>query len=260
MIENHVKAKLAAGDFAFGGWISFTRNPALIRVIAAAGYDFVLIDMEHSSLSIEVVSDMCEMARGLGLVPLVRPYSRDSGVGSRLLDVGAMGLMHFGVNTRQEVREFMDWMRFPPDGSRGQTGGAAFDYQTSPSLEANQFVNDNIMLVIQIETKEAVERIDEILEGGGVDVVELGRSDLSKSYGVPGQRRHEMVLGAVDKVAAACKRRRVSLGLAPDSAEDAEDLVKRGARCLFHPRDLEILTRAYREGNAMLRAAAERAR
>ncbi|MEX0789361.1 MAG: aldolase/citrate lyase family protein, partial [Actinomycetota bacterium] len=99
-----------------------------MRMIQAAGYDFVMIDMQHSSLSNVTVADMCEMARGVGLVPIVRPVSHAPEIGGRVLDMGAAGLMHFDVSSRQQVDEFLRWMRCTPQGTRTVSRGALSDY------------------------------------------------------------------------------------------------------------------------------------
>src|ERR1700730_9657897 len=116
MTGNPVKTRLASGGYALGANVGFVRTPALMRVIAAAGYDFVVIDMEPSAFSMETVGDMCQMARASNLVPLVRPDSPSASLGNRIQDLGAMGLMHFDVKSRAEVDTFLRWMRYPPDG------------------------------------------------------------------------------------------------------------------------------------------------
>jgi 4-hydroxy-2-oxoheptanedioate aldolase len=160
-----------------------------------------------------------------------------------------MGLMYFDVDSRDQVEQFSRFMHYPPAGTRQNSGGSAFDYQLTPSTEdAYRFVNENTMLVIQLESAEAIENLDDILEGGPVDVVEIGRSDLSASLGVPGQRRHPRVLEAVDKAIAACRRLNVTPGCGADSAEDAEDMIGRGMRYVFYPtNDLSLLKRSYKE-------------
>jgi 2-keto-3-deoxy-L-rhamnonate aldolase RhmA len=259
MTENRVKQKLATGGFSFGTGVSLIRTPALMRIIAAAGYDFVFIDMEHSSFSFETLNDMCDMARSVGLVPIVRPYSHDGALGNRILDIGAMGLMYFDVESRQQVDGFLRSMRFPPAGTRQNSRGSAFDFQAATGREAYQFVDDNTMLVVQLETAEAIKHIDAILEAGGVDVVEIGRSDLSNDLGVPGQRRHPLVLEAVDTAIAACHRHNVTPGCGSDSAEDAADMIARGMRYIFYPTtDLSLLTKTYRDSREQLASLAEK--
>jgi 2-keto-3-deoxy-L-rhamnonate aldolase RhmA len=258
MVENRVKAKLKAGGFAFGTGVALTRTPALMRLIAGAGYDFVFIDMEHSSFSFETINDMCDMARSVGLAPIVRPYSHDPALGNRILDIGAMGLMYFDVDSREQVDGFVRAMRFPPAGARQNSRGSAFDYLPIRGRESYRFVDENTMLVIQLETLEAIENIDRILEGGGVDVVEIGRSDLSIVLGVAGQREHPRVLEVVDRAIAACRRHNVAAGCGSDSLEDAQSMIGRGVRYLFYgTNDLSILGRAYRQGHEALISFAE---
>ena len=257
MVENRVKKQLAAGGFAFGTGIAMIRTPAIMRLIAGAGYDFVFIDMEHSSFSFETINDMCDMARGVGLVPVVRPYSHDPALGNRILDIGAMGLMYFDVERREQVDAFLHAMHFPPTGARQNSRGAAFDYQPIRGAESYRFVDENTMLVVQLETLEAHENIDSILKGGGIDVAEIGRSDLSIALGVPGQREHPKVLEAVDKAIAACKRHNVTPGCGSDSLEDAQNMIKRGMRYVFYgTNDLNILGKVYRQGHEQLTAFA----
>jgi len=253
MVENRVKAKLAAGGFAFGTGVAMIRTPALMRLIAGAGYDFVFIDMEHSSFSFETINDMCDMARSVGLVPVVRPYSHDPALGNRILDIGAMGLMYFDVESREQVDGFVRAMHFPPAGTRQNSRGSAFDYQPIRGAESYRFVDENTMLVIQLETLEAIENIDNILKGGGVDVVEIGRSDLCIALGVPGQREHPKVLEVVDRAIAGCRRHNVTPGCGSDSLEDAQSMIRRGMRYVFYgTNDLSILGRVYRQGHEAL--------
>lgn len=262
MVENRVKMKLAAGGYVFGTGTSLVRTPAIMRIIAGAGYDFVFIDMEHSSFSFETVHDMCDMARGVGLVPIVRPYSHDPTLGNRILDVGAMGLMYFDVERREQVDAFVQSMHFPPAGTRQNSRGASFDYQPIRGPESYRFVDENTMLVIQLETREAIDHIDEILAGGGVDVVEIGRSDLANTLGVPGQRQHPAVLEVVDKAIDACRRHHVVPGCGADTADDAQDMIRRGMRYIFYPTtDMNFLIRGYRQAHeALMSFAAAQAR
>jgi 4-hydroxy-2-oxoheptanedioate aldolase len=158
------------------------------------------------------------------------------------------------------VDTFLGWMRYPPEGNRAAFSNVIAEYKPGAGKESNQFLNDQTMLVIQVESPEAVEAIGEIVEGGGVDVVEVGRADLSQSFGVPGQRRHPLVLEAIDKIVAASKKWNVAVGAGCDSREDAEDLIGRGIRYLMGPgSDFGILNRGYKEGNQMLRALVQAA-
>lgn len=248
---NHVKTKLTSGRLALGTIVGFVRNPAVIRMIAQAGYEFVIIDTEHSSFSIDLVSDMCEVARAAGLVPVVRPDLDNPSLARRLLDQGALGLMCPAVESRPQVETLRRPLREGPEAR------AAFDYRSLSGSEARRFFEDNLQLIIQIETRQGVERIDEILNGGGVDVVQIGRTDLSRSFEVLGERRHPLILDAVDRVAAACKKRGIPVGAMCDSEADGEDLVRRGVRWLIFSTDESLLFEGYERGSAMFRALSE---
>jgi 2-keto-3-deoxy-L-rhamnonate aldolase RhmA len=228
-----------------------------MRILANAGYDFVFIDISHSSFSLETVGDMCDLARASGVVPIVRPYDTTTGLAGRLLDMGAMGLIYPHVEKASEIARLHGAMKYEPVGYRGATGrgGANTDYTSSGELSqtsVREFANENTLLAIQIEDRESVERLDEILDGKSVDVVEVGRSDLSASYGVPSDIRNPLVLAALDKVIEACDRYGAAPGAGCYSVEDATDMVSRGMRWLTYSSDRRILASAYGEGYRLL--------
>lgn len=258
MLVNRARAQLAAGGYALGTIHGFIKTPAVMRMIAAAGFDFVMIDQSHTSFSFDVLGGLCDMARASGLVPIVRPYDRTHELANRIQDIGAMGLLYPHVETRGEVDELLGYVRYPPAGTRGATGrgGASTDYQrfgTMSGTEVREFMNENTLFAIQVESAEAVDNIEEIISGGGIDVVEVGRNDLASSYGHPYEMRHPEVLEAVDRVIAACKANGITPGAGTYGREDAEDMIRRGMRYLTYTNDRNILTEAYTQGNKMLR-------
>jgi 4-hydroxy-2-oxoheptanedioate aldolase len=156
--------------------------------------------------------------------------------------------MFHDVTSREEVDELVRWMRYPPTGIRGSTSmSTPMDYLVVPGAEAKAFIDDNMLLIIQIESREGVENISEILAGGGVDVVEIGRGDLSTSYGMPLEIRHPVVLEAVDQVIAACNEHGVAPGINCVSVEDAADMIERGVRCVSYSSDKRILVTTYND-------------
>jgi 2-keto-3-deoxy-L-rhamnonate aldolase RhmA len=255
IVPNHALQKLRAGERAYGTWVIQVRTPAVMRWIATAGFDFVFIDTEHSDFSWETVGTMCELARTSGLVPIVRPHEPNGQLANRLQDVGAMGLMFHDVTSRAQVEELLRWTRYPPAGVRGSTAqGPAMDYVSGDGAAIKRFLDENAMLVVQIESRAGLENVEEILAGGGVDVVEIGRGDLSTALGVPLELRHPTVLDAVDEIAAACHRHGVAVGVNCVSLEDAADMAGRGVRCLSFSNERRLLLDAYRDALAGLRA------
>jgi 2-keto-3-deoxy-L-rhamnonate aldolase RhmA len=255
ILANDALRKLREGGFAYGTWVVQVRTPALMRWIASSGFDFVFLDTEHSDFSWETIGTMCDMARASGLVPIVRPHAFEPPLANRIQDVGAMGLMFHDVTSRAQVDAMLRAMRYPPAGTRGSSAlGPAMDYAGGPGADVKRLVDENTMLVIQIESREGLANVDAILEGGGVDVVEIGRGDLSTALGVPLELRHPTVLEAIDEIASACRRHGVAVGVNCVSLEDAADMTARGVRCVSFSNERRLLLEAYRGAVAGLRA------
>lgn len=263
LLVNHAKASLASGGYAIGTILGTIRNPSIMRIIATAGFDFAFIDTSHSSFSWETLGDFCDMGRACGVMPIIRPYERHPGLAQRFLDIGGMGLLYPNVTSGAEAQELLRGAKYEPEGIRGATGrgGPSTDYTRSGKLkqaDVRKHVNDNVLFAIQVESAHAVDTLDDILAGGGIDVVEVGRTDLSTSYGVPSEIRHPKVLAALDKIVAACARHGAAPGAGCYSVEDAEDMVARGFRWLTYSTDRQILLKAYNEGYELISSIIQR--
>lgn len=257
ILPNSALQKLRGGGFAFGTWVLQVRTPAIMRWIAASGFDFVFIDAEHSDFSWETIGTMCELARASGLVPIVRPHILDGPLSNRIQDLGAMGLMYHDVTSRDEVEEILSWTRYPPHGRRGSSShGPAMDYVVGPGAEIKAFLDENTILLIQVESATGIENLESTLAGGGVDVVEVGRGDLSTSLGVPLEARHPRILQSIDRIVETCRRFDVAVGVNCSSEEDAADMIRRGVRCVSFSNERRILLEAYRDASQRLRELA----
>src|SRR5579872_4752003 len=198
MRTNPVKHALAAGKAVFGSEISRLRSPEIARLYAAAGFDFIFIDMEHSAFGLETVGDIIAMARISGIVPIVRVPQAEYAFVARVLDQGAQGIIVPRVNDAQTVRAIVSWMRYPPEGIRGFADTAPqTDHQR---VRVDDFIKANnceTLCIIQIERRQALENLDEMLAVPGVDVACLGCMDLSIDLGVPGQVEHPAMVAAI---------------------------------------------------------------
>jgi 2-keto-3-deoxy-L-rhamnonate aldolase RhmA len=248
---NHVKDTLADGGVVLGTWLMMSRSASAARLVAAAGFDFVFIDTEHSDFSWETVGTLCDVARACDVVPVVRPYDAGPHLANRIQDLGAMGLMYHDVTSRSQVDEILEALHYPPRGHRGTTAlGATMDYVLADGTngaDVRQTLDANTMLVAQIESPAGVANLPAILEGGGVDLVEVGRGDLSAAMGLPMQPRHPSVMKALDGVIATCTAAGVAVGVNCGSLEDGTDLIDRGVRSLAFSNDRRILLNAYLE-------------
>ena len=239
---NRVKKALRDGKFSFGTWVSESRQPSIMRRVAEAGYDHVYIDMEHTSYSFETVADFCELARAHNLIPIVRPSELTRACTLRLLEIGALGLMFHDVDDRAEVDQILEW-----------TGKSKAAMRSDSSKGSPM---DAILIVMQIETLKGLENVDSIMDGGGFDLVEIGRGDLASEFGFAGQRQHPKVEAAIDKIVAACNRNKIAVGVTCQNAADVEDMYRRGVRALTYGTDYLFIRDGMRHGLETLKKAA----
>ena len=237
---NGTKTKLANGGYAFGTWITYGRNLEVVKQIADAGFDHVYVDMEGTNLSIETVGDICQMARALGLAPIVRPPELTEAITFRLMTLGVMGLMFHDVDDLAEAQEIRRWI----------TGEKGLSNHHSVSASATP---ENFAFVVQIETTKGLANVEEILSVPGIDIVEIGQGDLAASLGLRGQRSHPTVMAGIDRIVAACQARKIAPGITCLKRTDVSDMVKRGVRCLTFSVDRWLYKGALDEGMSYLK-------
>lgn len=231
MRVNHTHQRLAAGKTVFGCALQHYRSAEIPRALGAAGFDYVFIDMEHSGFDFETVQDMIAAAASSSITPIVRVGELLYSLVARLLDVGAQGIIFPRVESPELLAEAVSWTRFPPVGKRGFGMMApVLDYEpaTFPAIMEHQ--NTNTTVVVQFETRVALERADELLSIPGVDVAMIGPSDLSISLGVPGQSEHPSLVDAVTKFIAHCREHGVVPGIHCRNAGQAKFWADRGMR------------------------------
>jgi 2-keto-3-deoxy-L-rhamnonate aldolase RhmA len=153
-----------------------------VELIALAGYDFIVIDLEHTTISIETASSLIATALFTGVSPLVRVPTLDGGVAQRLLDAGAEGLMVPHVDTVAHAEAAANAVRFPPRGSRGVgANGRAGAYGTLPREEYLRYGAEEVVLIAQIESAQAARNAAAIAAVDGIDALFIGIADLSTS-------------------------------------------------------------------------------
>ena len=251
---NPVRAKLRSGEATYGTMISEVDTAALPWMLASAGFDFVFIDMEHGTFDLPAVADMLKVARLAGIVPLVRVPDLAYHLAARVLDAGAMGLMLPRVETREQVEQFVSYMKYPPVGVRGASAGRAHtDYGSPGPRELVEHMNEHTLVVLQIERARAVENIDELLSVPGVDVALIGPFDLTISLG-EASTQAPAVSAAIQRVVDAGKRHGVATGIHSHDAGEVLGWQARGMTMLTCNSDLGFLKEGMRQTIAALRA------
>ena len=203
MKPNLMKRKLLSGEPAFGVSVMFP-SPHIVDIVGRLGFDWVLIDCEHGSISLESVELMVMAAEAAGVTPIARPPVNSFEAIGQLMDRGAMGVQVPHVNTADDARRAVEAVRYHPFGERGLAAGvksASYGYGMSMS-EYAEHSNAETLVCIQIEEGEAVANVEEIVQVEGVDVFFVGPSDLSQSLGFPGRPDTPVVREAMDTVFA----------------------------------------------------------
>lgn len=245
MKSNPVKSALKAGDIVVGSEVSRLRSPDVPRMYARAGFDFVFIDMEHTAFSLETVADMIQAARLAGIVPVVRVPQAEYQLISRVLDSGAQGIIVPRVNTPAQVKDIVSWIRYPPHGIRGYASTTAQTDGTDISpVDFIEAQNRETLLVVQIERREAVANLEEMLSIEGVDVACLGYMDLSVDYGLPGQLDHPTMVEAVQQVIDVAKKHGVASGIIGPDIKAIDHWIKRGMRFASYSTEERLLQQA----------------
>ena len=222
---------LQAGSFVKVVGINRVTEPWLAEVAGKLGFDVIWFDMEHRAHGYEVIDRMSVACRATGVDLMVRIRKTGYTSAMRALEFGANGIMVPHCCTAEEAQQWVNWTRFPPQGKRGFDGaGADGDYALNDPLEYLKGRNAETFLALQIEDREAVDRVDEIAAVEGVDLLFVGPADLSISYGLPMQRQHALVQQALDKVAHAAQKAGKWWGTVTDTPELAQLELDRGAR------------------------------
>ena len=233
MRVNHVRAALAEGRLQLGCGFGQLRSQDVARILAAAGFHWAFIDTEHGGFDIETVQDICRISVLVGLCPIVRVAELQYSLVTRALDCGAQGVIFPRVESPELLERAISWTKYPPSGVRGfGLTPLQVDHEKATIPEIIAHMNANTMVVLQIETKRAVEARDELLSVPGVDVVMVGPADLSISLGVGGEFQHPAMVEAMEKIRASCVAHGVTPGTQTRSVQQAKFWRDRGMRFL----------------------------
>ena len=205
-----LKQKLRNRENLFGGWMSFA-CPSIAEIFAMAELDFLFIDIEHSTISLEQAQRIIAASQAFSVPCIPRPVSHSNDWIKPLLDSGADGLLAQMVNTKEQAISLRNLVKYPPLGSRTYGVNRAQNYGFTLNSYFQSW-NESSVFMVQIESSEAVENIDSILEVEDIDGVMIGPLDIAGSLGVPGQVTHPLVIQASKKVISACMDRKISCG------------------------------------------------
>jgi len=248
-----LKECLQSNRLTIGSWISLA-HPAIAEVMARAGFDWLVIDLEHSTITIREAGELIRVISLCDVPPLVRLTANDPNQIKRVMDAGAQGVIVPMVKSKGEAEQAVSAVYYPVQGSRGVGLARAQGYGTR-FREYSQWLAEQAVVIPQIEHIEAVNHLEEILSVSGVDGYIIGPYDLSASMGLPGQFGHPDVVAAIERIRRVGQAMNKPGGLhvvEPDAAE-LQRRIAEGFKFLAYSVDFRMLDATCRAGLAAIR-------
>jgi len=250
MRTNQVKEKLKRGEPALGGWLSLPSVPSA-RIMSRLGFDWLVVDMEHSAHNAVLMADMVAIIADAGTcAPMVRVPGNSVEWFKWALDAGAWGVVVPMVNTRAEAQRAVEFAKYPPLGMRS-IGGAfgPYGFGITDWPDYARTANDETIVIVQIESAQALENLDGILSVPGIDVAFVGPNDLHAQLGLtPSTEGAEPeFVDALERIKEAAKRHRVALGIFSGNGEAPAERVRQGFQMISVTTDISsMITEARR--------------
>lgn len=235
-----LRQRLKQGELVLGQLLLEFFTPGIGPMLDACGLDFVMFDMEHGRCDIGLLETMIASCRGSNIVPMARVPDLNFAPLSRVLDLGARGVMVPRVETREQAEEIVKQLKYAPQGRRGVALGVAHDLYRAAGAEFFPQANDDTIVIIQVETARAFENLEAIVSVPGIDAVWIGHYDLTVSMGFPAQFDHPQLLQAMDDLVAMCKKYGVAPAFLPPTQESAAHWVSKGFRMISLGSDIGV--------------------
>ena len=210
----NLKQKLQSGEKIYGTMLRISRNPAVNFLAKNCGLDFVMYDCEHADYDMSMLHDLFLSGQLSGVENFLRVPECTKDWISRSLDQGATGVMVPMTDTKEIAETLAGYSKYQPLGKRGYAGGIAHcGYQGGSHKKIMEEANEKVISIAQIETREALENLDEIAGTKGIDVLLVGPNDLSIALGIPGDLMNPIELDAIRKVGEVCRKHGKAFGL-----------------------------------------------
>jgi 2-keto-3-deoxy-L-rhamnonate aldolase RhmA len=242
-LRNELKRRLKKNEQVYGTWITL-ESPIVAEMMSGQGFDYFVIDTEHAPLDMITVQTLIQaMRQDTKTTPIVRVWWNDLVPIKRALDIGAFGILVPWVNTKKEAEMAVKATRYAPEGLRGcgprRAGMFDPDYLKT--------ADEEIIVIVQIETKKAVTNIEDICSVDGVDVTYIGPADLSASYGHIGNMSHPEVQKAIDRVYDITKSAGMATGIHQASGLTIKKRIEKGYNFITLGNDLLYMKKAVQD-------------
>jgi 2-keto-3-deoxy-L-rhamnonate aldolase RhmA len=245
-LRNLARERLQAGQLAIGLNVRQARTAEIGRVLATCGYHWAFIDMEHSALTLDTAAQLAVACQDAGVTPIVRVPGYEHYHATHMLDAGAMGVIFPHVETAEQAGRLVRQCKYPPQGHRSVAGAMAqLNFRAIPLGEATAIVNQELLIVVMVESLAGIRNAGAIAAVPGVDVILIGTNDLCMEMGIPGQLGHADIKAAYRTVIEACRQHGKYPGLGGVYDEPlAREYIQMGARFVIAGSDLSLLMQA----------------
>jgi 2-keto-3-deoxy-L-rhamnonate aldolase RhmA len=254
-VPNHALRQLRAGKLAIGLGLHQARTVGISQIAKTAGFDWLFIDGEHSSIDLDTAAQIAAGALAVGVTPVVRVAGLEHWHASRILDNGAQGIVVPHVDTADEARRVAASCRYPPIGKRSMGGGLQqLGFAAMPVGDAARIINEETLVVVMIESPQGVENCDAIAAVPGIDALLIGTNDFCFECGIPGQFNDPKVADAYRKVIAACRKHGKFPGMGGMyTPELLERHINMGVQLILSGSDFQILMQGATARAALVR-------
>ncbi|MGC2402635.1 MAG: aldolase/citrate lyase family protein [Acidobacteriaceae bacterium] len=235
-----LRQRIRQGELVLGQMVLELFTPGIGPMLASCGLDFVIFDMEHGRCDLTLLAEMIASCRGSDIVPFARVPDLAYAPLSRALDLGARGIMVPRVETRAQAEDIVAQLKYAPQGRRGVALGIAHDLYRAGSPDFFASTNDEICVILLLETAKAYENLEDIISVPGVDVAWMGHYDFTVSSGIPAQFDHPRFLSAMHQLVAVCQRHGVAPGVLPHTPESAVHWINQGFRAISLASDIGV--------------------
>ena len=244
---SHIKDKMYSGNFCLGTWL-FLPSPDVVEIIGLAGLDFVVIDMEHSPITYENTSAMIAAAESKGIAPYVRISRLSASHILRTLDTGAHGIQIPHVETAEDAKNIIKYSKYHPLGERGMAPSTrAGKYTLKTDKHLLKKANDETLIVLTLESESSLDKVAEMTEIEGVDVIYIGPYDLSQAMGLPGEVDHPDVINKMEHIFSLINKSGKISGSFANTPQRAKRLKDIGVNYLTCETDGTLLRSAFSE-------------
>jgi len=241
---NVIKKKLQEGNCVYGSWIRIP-SPIAVEALGSAGFDFLHIDMEHSSIDLSMLDYMVLAGYSQNIKLAVRTASQNPADFYRMMDIGVTSFILPKIETAEQCATLLQGIRYAPAGARGLGGPVRANRWGAVPLDQHMKEAEiETTVIVQIESKEGLANLESILEVPGIDVIYIGPLDLSQALGYPGQIEHPVVQETIKSMVKTIRNKNIAVGIHVSNTEQAKYWAENGIQYFTIGMDVSLLRSA----------------